>query len=58
MEINYLKQLFFTILERNEYCEEIMDELGSLYSDKDITSEEYDIIMNNYDKWLKEWEMK
>lgn len=49
------KELFFDLLSTCDCYEEIIDNLRSLETCKTITSEEYDNILKNYDKLVKEW---
>lgn len=53
-----LKELLFDLFDNYEEYEDIRDSLRSLASDNEITEQEYDIILNNYDKWLAEYEEK
>lgn len=55
METEYLKETLFDELDRFENYEDIIKDLRSLNSLGEISNEEYDIILKNYDKWLKEW---
>lgn len=50
--IEELKDIFKDISEQYETCEEIIECLRSLASCCEITNEEYNIIMKNYDGWL------
>lgn len=53
-----LKELLFDLFDTYEECEDIIDSLRSLASNNEITEQEYDIILDNYDKWLAEYEEK
>lgn len=53
-----LKELLFDLFDNYEEYEGIRDSLRSLASDNEITEQEYDIILDNYDKWLAEYEEK
>ena len=51
-----LKDILFELFcEFNNY-EDIIYALRNKHSDYIITDEEYNSILENYDKWLKEWE--
>ena len=55
MEEKDLKEILFNLFsEYNDY-EDIISSLRSLNSENIISNEEYNIILENYDKWLKEW---
>lgn len=58
MEINYLKETLFDEFDRFEDYENIIADLRSLNSLGELSNEEYNIILENYENWLKEWEMK
>lgn len=58
MEINYLKETLFDEFDRFEDYEDIIADLRSLNSLGELSNEKYDIILENYENWLKEWEMK
>lgn len=47
-----LKELFFDLCEKYEWCEDIVSALRS----SGITDAEYYYIQSNWDAWLKEWE--
>ena len=50
-----LKEILFNLFsEYNDY-EDIISGLRSLNSENIVSNEEYNIILKNYDKWLKEW---
>ena len=53
-----LKELLFDLFDNYKEYEDIRDSLRSLASDNEITEQEYDIILDNYDKWLAEYEEK
>ena len=50
-----LKNMLFNLFYEYELYEDIISALRSYNSDGEITSEEYDIIQTNYDKWLEEY---
>lgn len=55
MKEKVLKEILFNLFsEYNDY-EDIISSLRSLNSENIISNEEYNIILENYDKWLKEW---
>lgn len=54
----YLKQTLFDLFDRFEEYEKIINDLRSLHSMGEINDDEYTIILENYDKWLKEYENK
>lgn len=56
MEIEYLKKVLYEEFERFEDYDFIINDLRSLNSLGKLTNEEYDTILKNYEKWLKEWE--
>ena len=47
--------MLFNLFYEYELYEDIISALRSYNSDGEITSEEYDIIQTNYDKWLEEY---
>ena len=51
-----LKEILFDLFDSYEEAEDIIDALRSLESCKEITEDEYDKIMENYDDWCKEYE--
>ena len=53
-----LKELLFDLFDNYEDYEDIIESLRSLESGNEITEQEYDIILDNYDKWLAEYEEK
>lgn len=53
-----LKEILFDILDEYEEYEDIVDTLRNIESEKMISEEEYDFIMENYDNWLEEYEEK
>ena len=56
--IKDLKNILYDLFEQYEWCEDIIDTLRNLNTEKEISDEEYDFIMANYEEWLKEWEEK
>lgn len=58
MEKNNLKEILFDEFNTWEDYENIIEDLRSLNSCGELSNEEYDIILENYENWLKEWEMK
>lgn len=52
---NKLKETLFDLFKIYENVEDIIGALRSLNTSNEITKEEYDTILLNYDKWLKEW---
>ena len=53
---NKLKSILFDLFDCYEEVEDIIDALRSVESCKEITEDEYDKIMENYDDWCKEYE--
>ena len=53
-----LKKILFDELDCYEDYDDIIDSIRSYESNGDITEEEYDIILDNYDEWLEEWNNK
>ena len=51
-----LKEILFDLFDSYEEAEDIIDALRSLESCKEITEDEYDKIMENYDDLCKEYE--
>lgn len=58
METNYLKETLFDEFDRFEDYENIIADLRSLNSLGELSNEEYNIILENYENWLKEWRDK
>ena len=56
MEINYLKETLFDEFDRFDDYECIISDLRSLNGLNELSDDEYNTIMQNYDLWLKEWE--
>lgn len=50
-----MEKLFDLFDEYEEY-DDIINNLRSLLSNGDITNDEYNTILSNYDEYLKEWE--
>ena len=55
---NDLKSILYNMFDDYEEVDDIISNLRSLESDNEITSDEYDEIMDNYDSWLTEYEKK
>lgn len=55
-DILALKIILYDCFENYEDCEDIINKLRDLNTEKEISDEEYDFIMANYEQWLKEWE--
>lgn len=55
---NNLKDILFDLFDSYENVEDIIESLRSLESENEITEEEYDEIMINFDLWLKEYEQQ
>jgi hypothetical protein len=51
-----LKTILYDLFAEYEDCEDIIDALRNLNTEKVITNKEYNFIMANYEQWLKEWE--
>ena len=58
MDTSILKDLLFDLFERFDEYYLIINDLKRLNSVGDISKEEYDYILENYDKWLDEWANK
>ena len=54
--MEYLKEFVFEILEQYKNYEEIISCIRSYNSLGKITNKEYDYILKNYNKWVKEFE--
>ncbi len=50
-----LKEIAFNLFEKYEDYEDIINDLRSLNSEKIISNEEYNTILENYNSWLKEY---
>lgn len=53
-----LKEIMFDLFDTYEDCDDIIDALRGLNSCEEITEDEYDYCINNWDDILKEWEAK
>ena len=51
-----LEELLYDLFNSYEDYEDIINALRNLESEKEITGKEYNIILKNYDKWLKKYE--
>lgn len=51
-----LKEILFDLFNQYENVEDIIEDLRSLNTCEEITDNEYDVIMKNYEKWLQEYE--
>lgn len=51
-----LKEILFDLFNQYEDVEDIIEDLRSLNTCEEITDNEYDVIMKNYEKWLQEYE--
>lgn len=51
-----LKRLLYDLFDNYDEYEDIRDCLRSLESNNKITEQEYDIILDNYDKWLADYQ--
>ena len=54
--IKDLKIILYDCFENYEDCEDIINHLRGLNTEKVITNKEYDFIMAHYEEWLKDWE--
>lgn len=52
------KKLLFNIFDDYEEYNDIIDSVRSYHSNREITDEEYDYILENYDNLLNEWYSK
>lgn len=52
---DYKKDLLFDLFESYEDYENIISALRSLNTENEITDDEYDYIISNYDELLDEW---
>lgn len=50
------KEILFDLFDEYSEYHDIIQSLRSLVSEKKLTNIMYDIIMTNYDEWLKEYE--
>lgn len=53
-----LKRLLYNLFNNYDEYEDIRDCLRSLESNNKITKQEYNIILDNYDKWLTDYQKK
>lgn len=51
-----LKKILFNLFDMYDNYEDIIYELRTFNSLSEISNEEYDIILKNFDKWLTEYE--
>lgn len=51
-----LEELVYALFNSYEDYEDIINALRNLESEKEITEEEYNVVLKNYDKWLKKYE--
>ena len=49
-------QIMFDLFDSYEDCDEIIDSLRSLNSEREITDEEYDYCLEHWDEILLDWE--
>lgn len=52
----HIKEVMFGLFEEYKYYNDIKEALRSLNSEGAITDEEYDMALEWWDEWLKEWE--
>lgn len=52
----HIKEVMFDLFEEYKYYDGIKEALRSLNSEGDVTDEEYDMALECWDEWLKEWE--
>lgn len=50
-----LKNILEDLFNEYEFYEDIINALRSLNTENEITNEEYDYILTNYESWLNEW---
>lgn len=48
-----LEELFISIAEQYEECNDIKDKVRGLHSFGEISDKEYDTILENWDNWLQ-----
>lgn len=58
MNNNELKNILFELFDYYDDYYDIIDCLRSFNSDNVLSKKDYDVILENYDKWLKEYENK
>ena len=54
MNIKKLKEFFKSIASQYATYEEIIEDIRSLNSEKVISNEEYDYILEHWDEWINE----
>ena len=55
MDINKIKSILLDLWEEHELYENIVQDLRSLQTNQEITEEEYDYIIQNYDSLLDKY---
>lgn len=50
-----MKKILFDLFEQYEEYEDIIDSLRSMLTEKEITDNDFDYTMDNYDDILEEW---
>lgn len=58
MEEKHLKRVLFELFDYYDDYYEIIESLRSFVSNNVLSNEEYDIILKNYENWLKEYNIK
>ena len=58
MNEKHLKRVLFELFDYYDDYYEIIDSLRSFVSNNVLSNEEYDIILKNYENWLKEYNNK
>lgn len=58
MEEKHLKRELFELFDYYDDYYEIIDSLRSFVSNNVLSNKEYDIILKNYENWLKEYNNK
>lgn len=51
-----IRHVMYDLFDEYENADDIEDALCSLNSEGDVTDEEYDMALECWDEWLKEWE--
>lgn len=58
MKNNHIKEIMFNLFDEYEEYDDIKNALRNMNSFGEVSNQEYDMALDNWDNWLVEWENK
>lgn len=58
MKNNHIKEIMFNLFDEYEEYDDIKNALRNMNSFGEVSNQEYDMALDNWDNWLAEWENK